>query len=551
MNPRSRFWLLAEHSITIFVFIFLVVFTYARFFGIPYVGFTYNPSDGEVIQVFGDPSPENSLQPGDQLLQVGSISWGEYRGNARRSFVEGLKAGQVVEVQVLRDGQALTIPWTLPGPNPKEFRDRLANVWVLAYIFWLAGAATSLLVRPKDERWVLLIAFNYLTAVWIAAGNPIPNAPSNQLGAEIKAAGTSKYVVIVYNRSQGIASYTLKAENATLVDDAGQVRDALAPATPVTATAEVAAPVTAAPMVTPTAVATPTATTTAAPAAAVVAQPGIVSGPELTGTLATPSTQHWLRLEPAGRDAVMKLTLTYDQGANFWVLDDAGLRAVIAGERPHTVNIAAGNRSENAPSNQLSAEVKAAGLSKYTVIVYNDSKGPTSYTLKVENGTLFDDSGQTTGATMMEAPAPAAEERTAATPEAAPTPAVIKRTAKPGETYVVQAGDTLSLIAADIYGSSRLWEKLCIFNQLANCNVLRVGQVLNLPTLEQLNAIQVPSAGAAPAAPAAPAAEATPTPAAPAGEATPTPTPAAPEGEATPTPAAPEGAATPTPTPAS
>ncbi len=377
------------------------------------------------------------------------------------------------------------------------------------------------------------------SAVNIAAGNPIPNAPSNQVGAEIKAAGTSKYVVIVYNRSQGIASYTLKAENATLVDDAGQVQDALAPATPVTTTAELAAPVAAAPTVTPTAIATTAATTTTAPAAAIV-QPGVVSGPELTGSLATPSDQHWLRLEPAGRDAVMKLTLTYDQGANFWVLDDAGLRAVIAGERPHTVNVAAGNREADAPSNQLSAEVKAAGLAKYTVIVYNDAKGPTSYTLKVENGALFDDSGRTTGATAAETPTPAMEERAAVAPEASPTPVVIKRTAKPGETYVVQAGDTLSLIAADIYGSSRLWEKLCIFNQLANCNVLRIGQVLNLPTLEQLNAIQVPAAGTAPAA--AP----TPTPAAPAGETAP-----APEGEATPTPAAPAGEATPTPTPAS
>ena len=154
---------------------------------------------------------------------------------------------------------------------------------------------------------------------------------------------------------------------------------------------------------------------------------------------------------------------------------------------------------------------------------------------------------------MVETPTPPAEGLAVVAPEASPTPVVIKRTAKPGETYVVQAGDTLSLIAADIYGSSRLWEKLCIFNQLANCNVLRIGQVLNLPTLEQLNAIQVPSVGAAPAAPAAPAAEATPTPAAPEGEAAPTPTPAASEGEATPTPtpAAPAGEATPTPTPAS
>jgi len=35
---------------------------------------------------------------------------------------------------------------------------------------WAMGTATLLLVRPKDIRWRTLVAYYYLTAVWVVTG---------------------------------------------------------------------------------------------------------------------------------------------------------------------------------------------------------------------------------------------------------------------------------------------------------------------------------------------------------------------------------------------
>lgn len=224
---------------------------------------------------------------------------------------------------------------------------------------------------------------------------------------------------------------------------------------------------------------------------------GAIISTEVKGELSTQYSQHYLGLDPDAPDAQITLTLTYDpqdkpeldRGIGFWVLDVNGLRQVEAGARFHEANvsIAAGTREANAPNNQLRASFKAAGMSRYTVVVYNNSSVPATYVLKAERATLVDESGQVSAVTP-----------SAVTAEATPTPAAtavraVTRTAQPGETYIVQAGDTLSLIAADIYGSSSLWPKLCAFNNLQNCNLLAIGQQLRLPTLEQLNAIQVPA----------------------------------------------------------
>jgi LysM repeat protein len=149
----------------------------------------------------------------------------------------------------------------------------------------------------------------------------------------------------------------------------------------------------------------------------------------------------------------------------------------------------------NLSNNQLRATIKAAGMGRYTVVVYNNSSVPATYVLKAENATLVDESGQVSAVTPP-----------AVTAEATPTPTgvavrAVTRTAKPGEIYTVQAGDTLSLIAADIYGNLSLWPKLCAFNNLQNCNLLAIGQQLRLPTLEQLGAIEVPGGAQTPAVP--------------------------------------------------
>jgi len=37
-------------------------------------------------------------------------------------------------------------------------------------IFWLMGTIAVIFLRPRDERWLVFIAFSYLTALWIVTG---------------------------------------------------------------------------------------------------------------------------------------------------------------------------------------------------------------------------------------------------------------------------------------------------------------------------------------------------------------------------------------------
>ena len=51
------------------------------------------------------------------------------------------------------------------------------------------------------------------------------------------------------------------------------------------------------------------------------------------------------------------------------------------------------------------------------------------------------------------------------------------------ETYTVKAGDTLASIALQKYGSAKVWRQIADQNGIRNPSALRIGQVLNLPTI--------------------------------------------------------------------
>ena len=99
----------------------------------------------------------------------------------------------------------------------------------------------------------------------------------------------------------------------------------------------------------------------------------------------------------------MTLTLTFDpqdstelaRRINFWVLDDAGFKNYQAGESASNVAVAAGSREE---ANTRSANFTASGFGPYTVLVYNNSRVPATYSLLADGGVLIDDANQTTTA---------------------------------------------------------------------------------------------------------------------------------------------------------
>jgi uncharacterized surface protein with fasciclin (FAS1) repeats len=157
------------------------------------------------------------------------------------------------------------------------------------------------------------------------------------------------------------------------------------------------------------------------------------------------------------------------------------------------------------------------------VIVYNSATIPGTYTLSIEGGLLVDDAGQTneataggttlsaTGTVTTSTATTGTVATTTTTADATTTTTTPARAGEPGGTYTVQSGDTLALIARDIYGNLALYEELCAFNNIANCNVIEVGDVIQLPTQAQISAGATAPAAATPAATTATTAVATPT----------------------------------------
>lgn len=376
-----------------------------------------------------------------------------------------------------------------------------------------------------DDQGVRRVGEDSLSTIALGAGNPNfdVNAPDNQVGASFNAIGLAKYTIVVSNESNQDASFTLRTTNAFITDDSNQVVNPNAPVT-TTTTTTTTAPVAATPVPaattattattasTATVAATPTAAptaaaTTATTATGTVATPGVVRAMSLSGELPNQNDQHFLGLQPDSNDVQVTLRLTFDpqdnselaRRLNFWVLNQQGLQQVINGAEPSDIAIAAGNRVFRGQNNERVASFRASGLGAYTVIVYNNATVAGSYTLSIEGGMLIDDAAQTnegksTGTALNATSAvTTTTTTTGTTPATTATPAP-SQAAAAGTSYTVKSGDTLAIIARDVYGDYKLYEQLCAFNKIADCNVIEVGDVVQLPTQAQLTNTAAPAA---------------------------------------------------------
>lgn len=163
--PRS----LLEYGISSFVFLFLALYSYALVFEIPYIGFDFNPVDGRVTGNFSELSSGQKIHPGDRLIRVGKVTWEAYSQDKRQPLFEDVRTGDVVSLLLQHEDREINVLWVIPGPGFAEIIDRISTLW-LPYLFWVAGTATLYMVRPKDMRWRSMVAFYYLTAMWLVAG---------------------------------------------------------------------------------------------------------------------------------------------------------------------------------------------------------------------------------------------------------------------------------------------------------------------------------------------------------------------------------------------
>jgi len=110
-----------------------------------------------------------------------------------------------------------------------------------------------------------------------------------------------------------------------------------------------------------------------------------VRASEVTGTI--PGGQFakiWLGIAPE-RPGIVNVTAVWDRsnpeqnGLGFFLLNEANLAAVVAGQNLRDNNVGAGSTNFflNGPDNQQGANFRATG-GGYTAIVYNDSAAPAS-----------------------------------------------------------------------------------------------------------------------------------------------------------------------------
>jgi len=169
--PKNSLTSVIEITLPLLITLILLFYTYAKFFGHP-CGIRWGASTGIIIHVF-DKQPEPTLKEGDKIVQIGNVSWDEFSKDLRKTFFDGAESGDIIPVTVERNDRRVNVNWVYPGFNLEEFLDQFYSEWGMAYIFWFAGLLTILLIRPKDDRWMLMSLFNFLTAIWLVAGSGV------------------------------------------------------------------------------------------------------------------------------------------------------------------------------------------------------------------------------------------------------------------------------------------------------------------------------------------------------------------------------------------
>jgi uncharacterized surface protein with fasciclin (FAS1) repeats len=272
-------------------------------------------------------------------------------------------------------------------------------------------------------------------------------------------------------------SYTLTGENVTFVDESGeQVVSGSTPAVPATATPAPADPQ-------PAAGPAPAVTTNA------------VRSAWVQGELNAQFAKHYLGLEVIDTGLPVTIKMEYDpqdnrqtdDGSGFYVFKQSGFDRYVNAAPPSESAFATSSLDAMEGTKRKVAEIGINDVGEVvTLVTYNDTTMPFSYTLTGENVLFLDDSGEQVEGDRVVVQQPPA----GTTASSAPAGEGIQL----GGSYTVQAGDTLGTISSQAYGSTVYWSAICTANSLSNCDIIEVGDVLTIPTLAEAEAYRTEGA---------------------------------------------------------
>lgn len=172
---RVTDWLLREKvsdvlwaALSLLVFLVVVSFFYLGI-SLPIIDFRFDQYTCEVNYVSERWSgiPEHP-QIGDTLLQIGDVTSEEFLSSRNIDIYRGYASEKTMPVVVERGGERLELDVHLS--EQRFWRAAVVLRWYLPLIFWLLGTFAVLFLRPREERWLVLVANYYVTAIWVAAG---------------------------------------------------------------------------------------------------------------------------------------------------------------------------------------------------------------------------------------------------------------------------------------------------------------------------------------------------------------------------------------------
>jgi two-component system phosphate regulon sensor histidine kinase PhoR len=159
---KSDWPLIGASVAVLFVYIYYTVNTVLL---TPYPGITFTAGDSG-WQINDSFQPD--LEIDEVLVKIDDLSFTTYQRDRRRVPFEGFGPGDIVSYVTTTDGRELELEMPMPTVGDR-FRRVLSTVWF--FPFWIAGTVVLLFLRPRDDRWRLLVAFMYLTAIWVLAGS--------------------------------------------------------------------------------------------------------------------------------------------------------------------------------------------------------------------------------------------------------------------------------------------------------------------------------------------------------------------------------------------
>ncbi len=135
----------------------------------PELGFDLSDAGWKVVAITPCKyRPDQCLRVGDQILRIADYDQQRFFRTRQVSMASLFGSDGEARVELLRNGKHLVRNIKLDGDR-RAFK---FIVLILLYplIFWLMGTIAVIFLRPRDERWMVFVAFSYLTALWIVSG---------------------------------------------------------------------------------------------------------------------------------------------------------------------------------------------------------------------------------------------------------------------------------------------------------------------------------------------------------------------------------------------